>query len=698
MEKILNNLILCKNEYYYYNNKIWERKNKNELKELLNNDDEMLRKMNKLINKFDIIKNSKNERRYIGFNNGIYDVIEKKLIENKDIKITSLSGYIYESTIEEVSKGELYDYLMICIYDVIVNCSNKYILECEKGKESIMISLEEIFGNIIQFINMENVSKKLIPRIMYYGKKVPNDIKYEGKTVIPIDELIKIDKDEYNKVFNNILNKYSEISEKKVYKVPKEVRIINRYNIEINEKRGRPKKYNTEEERKQAMKYSIKKWREKSESKAKIAKNSKEYYNNNKLTILLRNRLNNKKNNVKENIVKNVTEKVNKELSEQSKKTYEKNYERCIRIYRENLGNEYEGEKIKIKRLMEIMRNQTNLCSQRSILTALKYKYKCGLVNIDSVEDLDYETKRINDMMSIKEKKCKLSETQRKHFTSWYNILKVYNKLKELCEKSSNESIWTDYLLISYYVLIPPRRNELAYMYIGNEKEYVLDEKSIMNAKTINYQKIESKEYDDKLDENKKKINENEDKNERNVCIENEDEEYEEYDEYDEDADKKNNDMEKNLYIDKDGKSYLIFRRYKTEGTYRDQILETTKEFRDVINKYIIIKKLKAGDKLIDKNGDEITKRLNKIFNVLIKKKIGCSLLRHIFISHCQYKQLLETVEDRENLSKMMGHSVETQMKYYISDYKKVISQDLPLMSEEKLYKKPGRPKKTKKV
>lgn len=749
MENILNKIILCKNEYYYYNGKIWQKIKETELEEILKKNGMDPKEIKKGIKKYDIIKNSKDEMRYIGFNNGVYDIKEKELIVNKDIIITSLSDYTYEKVIEkddETKTNELYEYLMVSMYDVIVNSSNKYILQSEKLNECIMVSLLEIFGNVIQFINMESNSKRIMPRVIYYGTKVSEDIKYEGKIVIPIGELGKIEITDYNKVFNNVLNKYSDISEKNRYIVPMNVNIIKRYNIEIYEKPGRPKKYKTVEEIKQAKIESGKKWRQKAESKKKIAKSSSKYYHNNKDVVLLRNRLNKKNKKVteshgkeielNENVIeskveRNVIEskverdvieskaemnvktevidgklkanivevKKNKELSGQSKKTYEYNLKRVLRIYLgKEYNGEYNGEVIKIKTLMEIMRKkQINMNSQRSMLTALKDKYKCGLVKIDSVEDLDYETKRINDILDSKEKKCKLSESQRKQFTSWYNILKVYNKIKELSLKTKNKTVWEDRLLLSFYVLIPPRRNEVAYMYIGNENEYVLEDKLIMNVNTINYKKIESNENEDHLDNikinetSKDKINTEDNINDMGIEYDQDDDNQDDEDDQDDEV---NQDEEKNLYIDKGNKSYLIFRRYKTDGTYSDQILEITSEFRNVINEYIKIKNLKTGDKLIDKKADEITKRLNKIFEVLIKKKISSSLLRHIFISHCEYKRLLKTPEEKENLSKMMGHSVGTQMKYYRCGYERVINKDLQLISEGPLYRTPGRPKK----
>lgn len=367
-----------------------------------------------------------------------------------------------------------------------------------------------------------------------------------------------------------------------------------------------------------------------------------------------------------------------RKLKQTTLNNYNNNFKRILKLYPDHNGT------INIKLLMEKMRHELAPNVQQVLLSALKYKYECKEINVDSFDDLNNNIKYLTDIVNMTASKCKLTASQRKQFTSWYNILNVYRKIKELAENSEDKRIWEDYTLLSCFILIPPRRNELAYMYIGNAKEYSLDGKNIMKIDAIDYKSIESKEII-KLEENKMYITDTE--------ISNIMEEYEECIS----KNTKDDNEEKNLYINKDGKSYLIYKKYKTDGSYGDQIIEIPENLNNIIQKYIQINHLKMGDKLTCKNRDEISKRLKLIFFKTIKKKIGCSMLRHIFISHCDHKHLLQTVEQKQLLANLMSHGITTQGKYLKVGYQNFVDIELPLQDIGLLYRKPGRPKKQKK-
>jgi hypothetical protein len=123
-------------------------------------------------------------------------------------------------------------------------------------------------------------------------------------------------------------------------------------------------------------------------------------------------------------------------------------------------------------------------------------------------------------------------------------------------------------------------------------------------------------------------------------------------------------------YLDIKNKKF-IFNNYKTSGTYHTIEIQIPNELMEVINLYIKIHPLKNKmknkkyDFFLIMNGerkpfssDNMSKRLHKIFG----KKVGCSLLRNIFLTD----KYSNTIKGLENDVKIMGTSVGTAMKNYI--------------------------------
>jgi integrase len=195
------------------------------------------------------------------------------------------------------------------------------------------------------------------------------------------------------------------------------------------------------------------------------------------------------------------------------------------------------------------------------------------------------------------------SESQKNNWIEWEQVKEIYNNLKEkaleLPKKIKTENqynILLQYLILSLYVLIPPRRNS-------------------------DYQKMKILKglYE--------------------------------------------NDKDTNYY---DGSDF-IFNSYKTSKTHGAQILEIPEELNQVIKLYIKHHPLAIGRKysipfLVHFNGssfdkiNDITYILNKIFN----RKIGSSMLRHIYISY----KFGDINKDMENTAEMMGHNTQTQKDY----------------------------------
>lgn len=110
----------------------------------------------------------------------------------------------------------------------------------------------------------------------------------------------------------------------------------------------------------------------------------------------------------------------------------------------------------------------------------------------------------------------------------------------------------------------------------------------------------------------------------------------------------------------------FLFNKYKTAKVYGNQEIDIPKELMDVIENYLARSPDIVWDDdrpfLVNSKGKElnkltgITKVLNKVFN----KNIGCSALRHIFISD----KFGDTVKEREEIANAMSHSTSTQNKY----------------------------------
>lgn len=132
-------------------------------------------------------------------------------------------------------------------------------------------------------------------------------------------------------------------------------------------------------------------------------------------------------------------------------------------------------------------------------------------------------------------------------------------------------------------------------------------------------------------------------------------------------------------------KSQFVFRNYKTASTYGTQVIDIPKELMDLIGKYLLLrgdatdllqplttnKKKAVAQRVISVpfllqpsgrpfNVNGITRVLNRIFG----KKVGSSLLRHIYLTGKYGKVLEEQKKDAE----AMANSVDMQNKTYIKN------------------------------
>ncbi len=216
----------------------------------------------------------------------------------------------------------------------------------------------------------------------------------------------------------------------------------------------------------------------------------------------------------------------------------------------------------------------------------------------------------MNTELKQKESLNEKSDTQKANWIEESKIKEIYNNLKNEVMKFEKQknltenkyNILLDYVVLSLYTLIPPRRNkdyQDAFMVYG----------------------ISDKEFD--ADYN---------------------------------------------YIDMQHKK-LIFNNFKTKKKEGAQQFDMPADLYDVL---MIYKKhhplLEEKDKEFEvpflvnfegvplSNVNSLTYLLNRIF----KKKIGCSMLRHLYLSN----KYGNTINEQEKDAKMMAHSVSMQKDY----------------------------------
>lgn len=125
-------------------------------------------------------------------------------------------------------------------------------------------------------------------------------------------------------------------------------------------------------------------------------------------------------------------------------------------------------------------------------------------------------------------------------------------------------------------------------------------------------------------------------------------------------------DESKNWYIPKE--RVFIFNKYKTAKKYGKQTLDTT-PIEDVLKMYVKyhpLNKTTAFPLLVDFEGKPLksVNAITRILNRIFKKKVGSSLLRHIYLSSKYGNELEEMKKDSE----AMGHSLAEQRDYIKKD------------------------------
>jgi len=113
----------------------------------------------------------------------------------------------------------------------------------------------------------------------------------------------------------------------------------------------------------------------------------------------------------------------------------------------------------------------------------------------------------------------------------------------------------------------------------------------------------------------------------------------------------------------------FIYSNYKTSKTYGTQeiFIEST-QLIDLMKNYIDSYHIKSNNLLFPNGEEDFKKSLRETFHKYCGKYISVSILRHSYITYATKYNLLDLLQERENLSLMMGHSINTQLQYYINE------------------------------
>ena len=298
--------------------------------------------------------------------------------------------------------------------------------------------------------------------------------------------------------------------------------------------------------------------------------------------------------------------------------TEKKLAESSVKLYLRNLEKLNDNQPLKNLNFLKEVGKITEKLSPYKENTKRGY-----LISITSVLALDKTTKpkqKLYDeyfkLMMEKNKELKAeestntkSEVQEENWLKWDEVEKKWNELKEKVDsfpsKELSESQYNtllSFVVLSLYVCLPPRRNEYQKMVI---------------AKTANEQSP--------TDTN---------------------------------------------YLDWDGRR-MIMNRYKTQKKEGQKIVPLPETLQSVLSIYIkhhplikgkMTKKFMPVPFLVFDDGkpldqvNSITRILNKVFG----KKVGSSMLRHVYLS----SKYGEVNEEQKKDAEAMGHSVEMGREY----------------------------------
>lgn len=120
----------------------------------------------------------------------------------------------------------------------------------------------------------------------------------------------------------------------------------------------------------------------------------------------------------------------------------------------------------------------------------------------------------------------------------------------------------------------------------------------------------------------------------------------------------------KNYMLFEKNKINLMLNNYKTAGTYGEKTIPMDKKVERLMRNFVKVLGYKTGDVVFPYSSNTLTQLLIRTSKKYINKKIGTTMLRHIYLSDKYGESKLESQADAEK----MGHSVKTQQDVYVKD------------------------------
>lgn len=296
-------------------------------------------------------------------------------------------------------------------------------------------------------------------------------------------------------------------------------------------------------------------------------------------------------------------------LSDSSINTYRSNIKRLLDSTEKEYKSLKDVEKhfdIIFDKLMEYPYN-IRKTKMSAFIVFLDEKEKNTKERVDMLERLRDVLFEDASKHNKKEETQTLSESQKKNFIPWKDVLKTHKRLETLAKPlwkldkitKKNFNTLTEYVLLSCYVMIPPRR----------AKDYSDFKLRNINEDTDNYMVI-----------NKEK---------------------------------------------RKTKSFFVFNSYKNSSRLGTQKIPIPNKLKTIIKKWSGIQE---SDYLISTfTGKKITQvKINQIINRIFNKNIGPSLLRHIYLTN-EYGDV--NLSKMKETTEMMGNSeIERTLKYVSKD------------------------------
>jgi hypothetical protein len=264
-------------------------------------------------------------------------------------------------------------------------------------------------------------------------------------------------------------------------------------------------------------------------------------------------------------------------------------------------------------------------------MSALLYNFKEKNIKYEYFDIIKEKMQEIRKEINKEKliKNGKLNDKEKEKFTTWNNIIEMYKKLKELIKTNEKfKKFYMDMVIICIYKYFHRRSTDIVELYLNENYELPTDNNMILWYRSKNIKKYGGFEL---YDQQKVLKNKNIDK--------------------------------KNYYVKNTRGTFFVFNNYKTFNSYGNQIFEIPKKLEEILNVYIDVKNINNNDLLFGITENNLVLRLNNIFEIMLKKSISTSMLRHSYIQYFLKKKHRTDYEKRK-LSVQMSHSIDMQSHY----------------------------------